>query len=113
MPKYQVQYQNNSKTFTDLFEANSETELKSLFVDLINAEILEIREIVYTNNTYPKDDGDYKRPISCSLHGLNGTYYKFKIPKVSKLVSTQQIQSLCESTFKISSLKPQKVVLFL
>jgi len=106
MPKYQIQYKNNSKTFTETLEAKSHIEIIDLFKSLINAELTEIREVVYTNNTYPKDDGDYIKSVSCLVKNKNQQFYSFKIPKMSKTISETQLQSLVKSYIKIGNKTP-------
>ena len=111
MSKYQVQYKNNSKTFNDILEANSEIEIKSLFQDMINAEITEISEIVYINPTYPKDDGNYIKSVSALIKDDNNSIYSFKIPKLKKTISSQELEKIVSKHIKINNIKPKSVTL--
>ncbi len=109
MAKYQVQYKNNSKTFNEIFEANSYIEIADLFQGLINCEITEVREIVYTNNHYPIDDGNYIKSVSCFIKGSNNSSYTFKIPKMKKTISETDLTSHIKSYIKIGHKTPQSL----
>lgn len=107
MAKYQVQYKNNSSTFTDTFEANSHLDIINFFQVFINAEITEIREIIYTNSFYPKDDGDYikfaKIRISDDLK-----IYSFKIPKLKKS-KVNDLVPLVRQYIKLNGKTPKNI----
>jgi hypothetical protein len=109
MAKFQVQYKNNSATFTDTFEANSHLEIINLFQSLINAELTEIREIVYTNPIYPKDDGLYYKNVSAFLSDEHNTMCTIKIPKVKKSITTELLANLIKSYIKLNGKSPKNI----
>lgn len=109
MPKYQVQYKNESHTFTDIFYSESHLQIIDFFQNIINAELLEIREFVYENNFYPKDDGDYINSASCRLTGEFNTITSFKIPKLKKTVTTSYLTSLINEYIKINNSRPKTI----
>jgi len=109
MPKYQVQYKNNSKTFTDTIYAKSDIQIIDLFQTLVNAELLEIREYVYENNYYPKDDGDYIKSVTCRLTGENNTITSFKVPKIKKTLSSNELKTSIIDYIKIDNKKPKSI----
>jgi len=106
MPKYQIQYKNNSKTFTDILESSSYKEVIDLFKTLYNAELTEIREIVYEDFIYPKDDGDYIKYVSCFLKGDNNVIQTFKIPKLKKTITDNELENLLKTYIKVNNKVP-------
>jgi hypothetical protein len=106
MARFQVQHKNNSNTFTDIIEANSHIDIINLFQDLVNSEITEIREIIYTNPTYPKDDGLYFKTVSALLVDDKSTMYSLKLPKVKKTLSKETLISLIKTHIKINGKIP-------
>ena len=109
MAKYQVQYKNNSATFTDIFEAKSHIEIINFFEALINAELTEIREIVYTNTTYPKDDGLYYKNVSALLTDEFTSMYSLKIPKVKKSITKEMLFNLIKTYIKLNKKVPKNI----
>lgn len=108
MNKYQVQYRNNSKTFVDTLYAKSSVEIISLFQDLINAELTEIREVVYENPIYPKDDGNYG--VNTSVRVKHENYlYSFKIPKRKKTLDLSNLDILVKKYIKVNGFSPENV----
>ena len=108
MSMYQVQYKNASNTFTDNIEANSHIEIIDLFKDLINAEVTEIREILYTDTTYPKDDENDIKSVSCRLIN-DSTIYSFKIPKMKKTVTLHELEDFIKIYIKINNKSPKSL----
>jgi hypothetical protein len=111
MSKFQVQYKNNSQTFTDILPATSYKEIVDLFQDLINAEILEIRKVVYEDNTYPKDDGNYKKNRSMRVYNEKGHFITFKLPKIKKSLNDEDLTNLSFQYLRISNNKPYKILI--
>ncbi len=112
MPKYQIQFKNNSKTFTDTLEANSHVEIIDLFKSLINAELTEIREVVYTNNTYPIDDGDYIKGKKIYMTNNKGFSRTVKVPKVKKTIEDEKIEELAFLYLKMNDKSINKLTIF-
>ena len=111
MAKYQIQYKNNSKTHNDVIEANSIVEIKNIFEKLVNCEVTEIREILYENDFYPKDDGDYIKGVTVSLKDDFTTSYNFAIPKLRKTISKEELGNLIKSNLTCNSQPPKRVFL--
>lgn len=109
MKKYQVQYKNNSKTFTDTYYAVSDVQLIDLFQDLINAEITEIREVVYENPIYPKDDGNYQKGYKLHFQDEEGFKRTIKIPKVKNSIDINQLTQLAYDHLTMNGKKPLKI----
>ena len=107
MPKYQVQYKNNSQVFRDNIHAQSEVQIINLFQDLINAELLEIREYVYENKHYPKDDGNYIKSVSCSMTSELGFLFNLKIPKMKRNITQSRLTQFILDYVKINNKKPK------
>lgn len=112
MPRYQVQYKNNSKTFNDIFESRSEFDILDFFTNVVNAEVFEIREILYENPTYPKDDGNYRKYIKIKIQRDNYSN-SLTIPKVKKTISSQTVLQLVKDYLKLQGLAPTKIDVFL
>jgi len=91
MPKYEIQYKNNSKTFTDILEASSTSNIVDAFKTLYNAELTEIREILYTDRTYPKDDGNYKKTKKILMINEDDFHRTLNIPKVKTTLSDDEL----------------------
>jgi hypothetical protein len=111
MAKYAIQYKNNSKTFNHIIEAKSAVEIKNIFQDLINAELTEINEIVYENPTYPKDDSNYVKSVTCLLRDKHRKPYSFKVPKLKKTITTSELKNHINSYIKINSQTPYSIEL--
>ena len=108
MAKFQVQYKNNSKTFNTILEANSYNDIIDLFSDLINCEITEIREIVYENPVYKKDDGNYIKSVVLVLSNDN-SYCSIKIPKMKKNLLLTSVSKLVQESLLLSNRKIKNV----
>ncbi len=106
MPKYQVQYKNNSKTINIILETKSHVEIIDLFKDLINAELTEIREIVYENNKYPKDDGKYIKYMKVTFRD-NDISRTIKIPKIKQNISDKEFEKYCLQFLKFKRKTPK------
>lgn len=78
---YQVQYQRNSKTYTEEFYADSYEKVRDFFELLVDGELLEIRKYVHLDNTIKKDDGNYFK--RCSFY-ISDEHFQFSsfIPKI-------------------------------
>ncbi|MGK0256207.1 MAG: hypothetical protein ACI81I_000819 [Arcobacteraceae bacterium] len=109
MPKYQVQHKNNSRTFNDIFEANSHIEIIDFFQNILNTEITEIKEIIYVNPIYPKDDNNYIKSVSCFLKGSQANFQSIKIPKLKKSIKDDQLTNLIKAHIKVNNKPPISV----
>jgi len=109
MAKYQIQFKNNSKTFTETLEAKSHVEIINFFEDIINAELTEIREIVYTNPIYPKDDGLYIKNVSVLLTDDHSSMSSLKIPKMKKSITREQLANLIKQFVKLNQKIPKNL----
>lgn len=108
MPKYQVQYKNNSKTFNDVFEANSYIEILDFFETVVNAEVTEIREFVYQSSFYPKDIVQNTKTVSCTV--FRGSFMRtFKIPKLKESLKELELINLIKMYIKINNLPPENI----
>jgi hypothetical protein len=76
---------------------------------LINAELTEIREIVYTNPIYPKDDGLYYKNVSALLTDDFNTMYTLKLPKVKKSITRELLSNLIKSHIKLNNEIPKNI----
>jgi len=107
--KYQIQYKIGSVVSVGIYEAISFDKVIFLFRKLSEAEELEVREIKYSDKTYPKDDGNYASNLSVFLVGDNDSSYSFKIPKLKKNISRENILSLIKKHIKISGKIAKKI----
>jgi len=107
--KYQIQYKIGSVVSVGIYEAISFDKVVFFFRKISEAEILEVREIKYSDKTYPKDDGNYINSLSVFLVGDNNSLYSFKIPKLKKNISRENILSLIKKHIKIRGKIPKKI----
>lgn len=108
--RYQVIYSFNNKTQYIELESNNVESILTLFKKLIVGELLEIREIQYSSNAEKKDNKDYIHSASVKVYNNSLKLgYSFKIPKLSNIITEDNLKSLTLSTIKIQGLKPDTV----
>jgi asparagine N-glycosylation enzyme membrane subunit Stt3 len=112
MPKYQVNYKNNSKTFNDIFYAKNEDKLIEFIKAISNVEILEIRKYVYEKNKLGIDDKNYKNDIKVEMSDKNNFHRVFKIPKIKKNIKNKDIFLAINKYLKMNKKKPFLIKIF-
>lgn len=105
---FQVQYKRDSKTFHDDFEATTYNDILSLFDDLSACEVTEIREYKISNQNYKIDDGNYIKSCSVFVSNEKGSY-SFKIPKLKKTISDDELKTYILQYIKIGGLPPNTI----
>lgn len=109
---FQVQYQRNSKTYTEDFYSDSYEKVKDFFETLIDGELLEIRKFIHLDNTIKKDDGEYLK--RCNVYiTQDGNQFSFSIPKLNKNINLELLkQSIIQNlSFNDKNIKNESIKL--
>lgn len=95
---YQIQYQRNSKTYTENLYSDSYIKVKEFFDTVMDGELLEIRKFVHHDNKVVKDDSTkYSKRVTVYVKNNNGSFVSF-IPKVKKTLHDNQLKQMCKES---------------
>uniref|UniRef100_UPI0040488E4F hypothetical protein n=1 Tax=Aliarcobacter sp. TaxID=2321116 RepID=UPI0040488E4F len=107
MNKYQLVYKLESKTHHTELQADSYQSVRDVFDNLMCGELVEIREILHTDTTIKKDDGDYFKYAKVSMKKGINLYQSMRIPKIKK--SNTLTETLVKNLFTLEGIKPDFV----
>lgn len=110
MNKYQVQYVYFTKTFVDDFYALTHDDLLVFFDNVSACEVLEIREYVYEDDTYPLDDGNYIKYATVQLWS-DASKHTFRILRIKKTLSEDELLTFVKTFIKVKNSIPQSAKL--
>lgn len=107
---FQLLYTINSKTHYVELEADNYQEIKDFFYSCLVGDLIEIREIEYTDNKIIEDDLNYIHSAQVKLSTQdNKISYSFKIPKLRKTIKDNELLNITKQFIKINNLLPELV----
>jgi hypothetical protein len=110
MGKYQITYNTNGKTLYSELHADNYQNIVDVFYELFSGELLEIREILHEDKAINEDDKNYIHSANIKVISSSKNYgYSFKIPKLKKTISEEDLKNMIFSYVKIDSLKPDSL----
>lgn len=107
---YQVLYNINTKTHYVELEANNYEEIRDFFYNCLVGDLIEIREIEYTKDSFVKDDLNYIHSAQIKLFSKDKmTSYSFKIPKLKKSIEESQLLNFIKQFVKVDNFIPETI----